>query len=105
MARRLTFSSTVMFLFRILCNSSLSCWEEVKFLAYSYFLLHAFPIAMHPSVSATGMCFETMVDRYVYRICPFQNVTMRRITASRATLLGRWSKSLVYWLFLVVIVL
>lgn len=39
-----------------------------------------------------GQCFSTTLDRYLYTVCPFQNVTMRRITASRATLIGYWKE-------------
>lgn len=36
-----------------------------------------------------GMCFGAHVDRYEYTVCPFQNVTQRRIVGTRSTLLGK----------------
>lgn len=60
----------------------------------NYYLEHKEPEGLMHGPEAlfylNGMCFETSVDRYLYRVCPFQNVTMRRITASRATLIGHW---------------
>lgn len=60
----------------------------------NYYLEHKEPEGMMHGPEAlfflNGMCLEASVDRYLYRVCPFQNVTMRRITASRATLIGYW---------------
>lgn len=35
-----------------------------------------------------GHCFNAHAERYEYSVCPFQNVTQRRIVGTRATLLG-----------------
>lgn len=37
-----------------------------------------------------GMCFDKSVDRFEYSICPFQNVTQKRIGSVRPLLLGVW---------------
>ncbi len=35
-----------------------------------------------------GLCFTAAVERYEYSVCPFQNVTQRRLIGPSATLLG-----------------
>ncbi len=39
-----------------------------------------------------GLCFSKSIDRFEYNVCPFQNVTQRRITGQYATILGVWGK-------------
>jgi hypothetical protein len=39
-----------------------------------------------------GLCFLATQDRYEYSVCPFQNITQRRIIGSSATLLGVWGE-------------
>lgn len=38
--------------------------------------------------SLNGHCFLASVDRYEYSVCPFQNITQRRVIGPSATLLG-----------------
>lgn len=40
-----------------------------------------------------GVCFSKTIDRYEYKVCPFQNVTQMRQGSSRPTLIGVWG----YW--------
>ena len=35
-----------------------------------------------------GQCFGASIEKYEYKICPFQNATQARFTAGRAQLLG-----------------
>lgn len=35
-------------------------------------------------------CYFVSVDRFEYSLCPFQNVTQRRVTGGKPTLLGVW---------------
>ncbi len=35
-----------------------------------------------------GLCFTAAIDRYEYSVCPFQNVTQRRLIGPSSTLLG-----------------
>ncbi len=37
-----------------------------------------------------GLCFAKSIDRFEYNVCPFQNITQRRITGQYATILGVW---------------
>jgi hypothetical protein len=37
-----------------------------------------------------GACFLGSFDRYDYSVCPFQNVTQKRTTAMKPTLIGIW---------------
>lgn len=37
-----------------------------------------------------GVCFKKLVDRFEYNVCPFQNITQRRITGNYPTILGVW---------------
>jgi hypothetical protein len=37
-----------------------------------------------------GVCFNKLVDRFEYNVCPFQNITQRRITGNYPTILGVW---------------
>jgi hypothetical protein len=37
-----------------------------------------------------GACFMGSFDRYDYTVCPFQNVTQKRTTAMKPTLIGIW---------------
>lgn len=39
-----------------------------------------------------GFCFFATQDRYEYSVCPFQNITQRRIIGPSATLLGVWGE-------------
>lgn len=39
-----------------------------------------------------GQCFMKSVERFEYTFCPFQNVTQKRSTGSRPTLLGIWGE-------------
>lgn len=39
-----------------------------------------------------GVCFTGTADRYEYSVCPFQNITQRRLIGSSATLLGVWGQ-------------
>jgi hypothetical protein len=43
------------------------------------------PEALFP---LSGLCFCESADRMEYCVCPFRNVTMRRVTGGRATVLG-----------------
>jgi hypothetical protein len=36
-----------------------------------------------------GLCFNSTIDRYEFVVCPFQNVTQRRLIGSQLTLLGK----------------
>ena len=40
--------------------------------------------------SLNGLCFTASADRFEYSVCPFHNVTQRRVTGGRPTLLGVW---------------
>lgn len=40
-------------------------------------------------------CFKTEFDRWEYNICPFHNVTQRRIAGQKYSLLGIWGR----WIF------
>mmetsp|Transcript_11167 Transcript_11167/g.11595 ORF Transcript_11167/g.11595 Transcript_11167/m.11595 type:complete len:278 (+) Transcript_11167:60-893(+) len=42
--------------------------------------------------SLNGHCFLASVDRYEYSVCPFQNITQRRVIGPSATLLGVWGQ-------------
>ena len=35
-----------------------------------------------------GLCFQSAFEKYEYSVCPFQNVTQRRLTNARSVLLG-----------------
>lgn len=37
-----------------------------------------------------GLCFMKSIERFEYNVCPFQNVTQRRITGNYPTILGVW---------------
>jgi hypothetical protein len=37
-----------------------------------------------------GQCFEKSFDRYDYKICPFHNITRKRLSATKGELLGVW---------------
>lgn len=38
-----------------------------------------------------GLCFSTPIDRYIYHVCPFQNITQTRVNGNtKGTLLGVW---------------
>ena len=37
-----------------------------------------------------GMCIKHEVGRFEYTICPFQNITNKRVSSHRISLLGRW---------------
>lgn len=52
-----------------------------------------------------GYCFLGSVDRYEYSICPFQNITQRRLIGPSATLLGDLICIILYLLtyFLIII--
>mmetsp|Transcript_8590 Transcript_8590/g.12825 ORF Transcript_8590/g.12825 Transcript_8590/m.12825 type:complete len:198 (-) Transcript_8590:519-1112(-) len=39
-----------------------------------------------------GLCFKEVLDRYEYSVCPFQNITQRRLIGTRSTLLGVWGE-------------
>lgn len=39
-----------------------------------------------------GYCFLATQDRYEYTVCPFQNITQRRLIGPSATLLGVWGE-------------
>jgi hypothetical protein len=40
--------------------------------------------------SLNGLCFTASADRFEYSVCPFHNITQRRVTGGRPTLLGVW---------------
>lgn len=37
-----------------------------------------------------GLCFVKSIDRFEYSVCPFQNITQRRITGQYGNTLGTW---------------
>jgi hypothetical protein len=59
------------------------------------------PVSYHGPDSLAilnGLCFTKAFDRYEYQLCPFQNITSRRLTSlnQRPVLLGVWG----HWMVL-----
>jgi hypothetical protein len=51
---------------------------------------HSIPTGPQALLMLNGLCFSAHAERYEYTLCPFQNVTQRRIVGTRATLLGTY---------------
>ena len=37
-----------------------------------------------------GACFKKVASRFEYNVCPFQNITNRRVSSQRSSLIGKW---------------